>query len=155
MSFSFPPLSDEQINEIQNRGLLADGIYPFTVKGVEQQSSKAGNPMLKVRIGVLAEGGDERNIFDYLVAAPEMVFKIKHFCETIGLEDKYLKGNFQPNDCINRSGKVKIGIQKGAAKPDGSGFYPDKNSVKDYIKPGEEIAEKAKIDPDLNDDIKF
>ncbi len=155
MSFSFNPLSDEQINALQNRDLLADGIYPFTVKSIEQQESKSGNPMLKVRIGVMPKEGEERNIFDYLVSTEQMMFKIKHFCETIGLEDKYTKGNFAPIDCLNRSGKVKIGVQKGGPKPDGSGFFPDKNSVKDYVKLGEEVAKEAKVEEEFNDDIKF
>lgn len=155
MSFSFNPLSDEQINAIQNRGLLADGVYPFCVKSIEQRHSKSGNPMLQVRIGVLANADDERNIFDYLLATEQMMFKLKHFCESIGLEEKYAKGNFSPADCINRSGRVRIGVQKGGAKEDGSGFYPDKNSVKDYVKLDEKVAEIAKVDPDFNDDIKF
>ncbi len=151
--FSFNPLSDDQINALQNRGLLADGVYPFTVKAIEQSHSKSGNAMLKVRLGILAAEGDERNIIDYLVATEQMMFKLKHFCEAVGLEDNYAKGNFSPSDCINRSGRVRIGVQKGGAKDDGSGFYPDKNSVKDYVKL--ELVPKVDDKPPFDDDIKF
>jgi uncharacterized protein DUF669 len=153
MSFSFNPLTDEQISAIQNRDLLSDGVYPFTVKNAEQQHSKSGNPMLKITIGVLASENDERNIKDYLLATDQMMFKLKHFCESIGLGDKYAKGTFSETDCIGRSGKVKIGTQKGAKKEDGSGFYSDRNSVKDYVLP--DSLQKPLIDPDFNDDIKF
>jgi hypothetical protein len=158
MSFSFLPRSDDEIHAIQNRALLSDGIYPFIVKAIESQVSKSNNSMLKLKIGVIDAKGEERNIIDYLLGTDQMIYKLKHFCESIGMEDKYAKGNFEPQDCINRSGKVKIGVQKGAPKPDGDGFYPDKNSVKDYVKGDVEPkkAEKAeKAKDDFNDDIKF
>ena len=154
MTFLFNPLNDDQINAIQNRTLLADGIYPFVVKSVEEQVSKSSILMLKVKLLVVAAENDVRVIFDYLLATEQMMFKLKHFCESIGIADKYEKGSFEPSDCIERSGKVKIGIQKGAAKDDGSGFYPDKNSVKDYVK-SNDTGTKAKAPNEFNDDILF
>lgn len=153
--FSFNPLTDEQINAVQNRDLLIEDIYPFIVKSMEQQHSKSGNEMLKVRLGVMDTKGDTRYIFDYLLATDQMIYKLKHFCESIGLAAKYAEGKFYPQDCIGLMGKVKIGIQKGAIKEDGTGSYPDKNSVKDYIKAEEKIVSVAKIETDLNDDINF
>jgi hypothetical protein len=155
MTFLFNPLSDDQINAIQNRTLLADGIYPFVVKNVEQQVSKSSIAMLKVKLVVVAAENDMRVIFDYLLATEQMMFKLKHFCESIGIADKYEKGSFEPSDCIERSGKVKIGVQKGAAKDDGSGFYPDKNSVKDYVKSEGTGTPKEKVPKEFDDDILF
>lgn len=154
MSFVFASKTDEQINAIQNRALLPDGIYPFTVKKISQETSKTNNAMLKILIGVIDKDGQERNIIDYLVATDEMIFKLKHFCETIGFETEYTKGAFDPLKCLNRSGLVKVGTQKGGAKPDGSGYYPDKNSVKDYVKSEKKsVLEDDK--PPFDDDIKF
>lgn len=150
--FEFSPKTDEEIEAIKNQGLLTEGIYPFTVKEVESQVSQSNNPMLKVRLGVLDAKGEERNIIDYLVATDKMMFKLKHFCEAIGIEDKYNSGKFTPKDCLNRSGKAKIGVQKGSMTPDGSGFYPDKNSIKDYLKG---VASTPVADVPFNDDIKF
>lgn len=155
MTFLFNPLSDDQINAIQNRSLLTDGIYPFVVKAVEEQCSKSGILMLKVKLVVVAAENDMRVIFDYLLATEQMMFKLKHFCESIGIGDKYNQGGFEPSDCIERSGRVKIGIQKGAAKDDGSGFYPDKNSVKDYVKSEEVETPKNKVSNEPDDDILF
>lgn len=154
MSFSFSPKSDSEIEAIQNRALLPDGMYPFVVKEYEQKISKSGNEMLQVRLAIMDKDGSQRNLTDYLVATDQMMFKLKHFCETIGFEKEYEKGNFEPSKCIGRSGKALIGIQKGSAKQDGTGSYPDKNSIKDYVK-SEEKKSKVAIDPDLNDDIKF
>lgn len=155
MSFSFIPKNDEEINAIQNIALLEQGIYSFVVKQIEQQISKANNSMLEIRIGVIDKDGGERNITDYLLATPQMIYKLKHFCEAIGMEDKYSEGSFEPTDFINRSGKVKIGIEKGAPKKDGSGFYRDKNNVIDYIKAEVKSKNVEKIEDDFDDDIKF
>jgi hypothetical protein len=152
MSFNFKPMSDQEIDAYLNRELLKEDVYPFMVKGVEQKISNSGNPMLKIHLGVMHEG-EERNIIDYLVATDQMMFKIKHFCEAIGVEDLYNSGTISPDACLKRSGKAKIGIQKGGPKENG-GFYPDKNSVKDYIKC--EVSQIKKPDQDeFNDDIKF
>ena len=153
--FSFNPLSDEKINELQNRALLIDGIYSFVVRGVEQQQSqKTGSPMLKVTLGVTTYDNNVHFIIGYITTSERMMFKLKHFCETLGLEDKYTAGSFKSSDCINLPGKVKITTQKGTPKPDGSGFYPDKNAVKDYVTL--DLAKPAPlVDPKFNDDVPF
>ena len=155
MSFNFNALSNEQINDLQNEDLLPEGDYSFTVITTEEQFSKSGNSMLKVRLKIVSAEHGERTIYDYLVNTPKMMFKIKHFCEAIGLEEQYSKGNFSANDCIDRSGKVTIGVQKGNAKPDGSGFYPDKNSVQDYVKSDSVVVKKAPAEDFHDDAIPF
>lgn len=154
MSFSFNPMSDEELNAIQNRGLLAEGVYPFIVRQIEQHQSKSGNLMLKVTIDVIAAPNDSRKIIDYITTTETMMFKLKHFCESLGIDDGYQRGNIIFSACINRSGKAKIGAQKGAQKEDGS-FYPDKNVIKDYI--GKTAQSKLEPLPkvDFNDDIGF
>lgn len=153
--FSFNPLSDAEINSLQNRDLLPDGVYPFVVETIDTQNSKSGNLMLKVRIGVFKDMNDKRSIIDYLVPTDQMMFKLKHFCESIGLIKEYENGSFVISSCINRTGKVRIGVQKGSAKIDGTGFYPDKNSVKDYVKAEEKVVKNPVVDSTLNDDIAF
>ncbi len=153
MSFSFDPKTDAEIAALQNQGLLTEGNYPFQVRAIDQLVSKNGNNMLKLKLAVLEKDGSARMIFDYLVAMDSMMFKIKHFCEAIGLEDKYAKGNFNPQECIDRSGVAVVGVQKGNPKPDGSGNFPDKNIIKDYVK--SEKKQNAIPDKTLNDDIPF
>jgi hypothetical protein len=148
--FLFNPKTDEEIHAIQNQGLMADGIYSFRVKAVTTSQSKSGNNMLEVVLGVMDNDSNERNIRDYLVATDKMIFKTKHFCEAIGFEKEYASGKFDPMKCIDRSGKLVIATQKGGAKDDGSGYYPDKNIVRDYVK-----SEPIAANDFLNDDIKF
>lgn len=152
MSFVFVPKSDTEIHEIQNRSLLPEGIYPFLVKDIVESTSSKGNAMLEILLSFIDTNGGERNIKDYLTATDQMIFKLKHFCDAIGLAEDYAKGSVITQKCIGRSGKASIGTQKGNAKPDGTGYYPDKNNVKDYIKT-ENV--QNSILPDLNDPIPF
>lgn len=148
--FAFNPKNDAEIQAIQNRHLLANGVYSFRVKEIIQKVSKSNNPMLEVKMGIVDSNGEERNLTDYLMATENMIFKFKHFCESLGLEKEYESGQLDPAKCIGRTGKCKIGLQKGNLKDDGSGYYPDKNSIQDYI-----IVQEVKVDPTLNDDIQF
>ncbi len=155
MVFAFSPKSDQEIDAIQNRGLLADGIYPFQVAEIISRTSKSNNPMLEVKLKV-RDGNDVRLITDYLLTSDTMIFKLKHFCEAIGLLPEYEKGQLDPKACLNRSGSVKIGTQKGNPKPDG-GFYPDKNNVKDYAKASashaKPVAAVPAADAAMSDDV--
>lgn len=120
MSFSFKPLSEEEVI-----GLLKPGEYAFQVKNAEDAVSKAGNAMIRLTLAVWDDQGKERIITDYLLAA--LMYKVKHFCDAVGLEDKYQQGKFEAIDCVGKSGRCKIKIDE----QDG---YAPKNSVQDYIK---------------------
>lgn len=153
-AFSFIPRTDAEIQDIKNRKLLSEGIYPFIVREVSPEVSKSNNPMLKVRLGIIDNQGNERSIIDYLLATDEMIFKLKHFCESIGFEEEYSKGSFDPLKAIGRSGSAKIGIQKGNIRNDGT-LFDDKNSVRDYVKTEFVQKKPVEIAPPLNDDIAF
>jgi hypothetical protein len=128
MSFTFPVLSDD---EIQSMNLVPEGQYNFEVVKATDKVSKQGNAMLELQLKIWDSSGKERIVFDYLVGIPAMVYKIKNFCQTTGLTEKYNMGSFSAHDCLNKRGTAYIVVQKGSMKIDG-GFYPDKNSVKDY-----------------------
>jgi hypothetical protein len=120
MSFSFQPKSEEEV-----LNLLKPGTYNFLIKQAENAVSKKGNSMIKLTVVVYDEQARERYITDYLMEA--MLYKVKHFCDATGLEDKYKQGKFDAMDCINRTGKCKVRIEE-------SDGYAPKNSIQDYIK---------------------
>lgn len=134
--FSFSPKTDEEINALKNEmernKLLPDGVYPFVVKEITAQISQAGNSMLKVIISITKDHA-EHLITDYILATDQMIYKLKHFCETLGLEKEYLQGSFAFLECHGNKGYAKIGTKKGDPRPDGT-FFRDKNIVKDYVK---------------------
>jgi hypothetical protein len=143
----FQPKSE---SEIINAGLLEEGIYDFNVSYAEDKVSRAGKDMIELKLTVFDKEGKEKIIRDYLLEA--MSFKLRHFCEVTGLIEKYNKGEFTADDCLGKSGKVSIKIQKGDVNPNG-GFYPDKNSVKDYVK--SELKQVENKDNFESDDVPF
>lgn len=119
MAFSFRPKS-----EVQMHNLLEKGDYSFEVISAEDAVSKAGNQMMKLVLKVYDNDGKTHLVYDYLLEA--LAFKLKHFCEATGLNDKYEEGKLEVNDCVGKSGKVYLEIQE-------SGLYKPKNIVGDYI----------------------
>lgn len=113
--------------EIANSLLLPEAIYDFEVQTAIEKPSKNGNDMIEVRLNIYQEGEKVACITDYLLEA--MAFKLRHFCDTTGTLADYNEGNLQSDRMVGLSGKVLLIIKKDAA-----GQYPDKNSVKDYIK---------------------
>ncbi|CEG60979.1 DUF669 domain-containing protein [Legionella micdadei] len=140
----FTPKTEE---ELQLMTLLEPGIYQFQVSTATNEMSKSGNEMIKLTLNIWDKDGRLHFIYDYLLEA--MGYKLRHFCETTGLIDKYDHGEINVTDCINRQGYVELAIQEGKLKDNGE-RYPSRNSVKDYIK-------KSKVESanDLNDDIPF
>ena len=143
---NFNPKTEQ---EIQSMGLIEEGSYPFEVIESQDRLSKSGNEMIELKLKIWDSLGRERQCFDYLLEA--MAFKLRHFCEAVGLLDKYEAGNLQAGDCIGRSGTLELTIQAGKQKPEG-GYYPDKNSVKDYIK---KESSTTTDDTMLNDEVPF
>jgi hypothetical protein len=152
MAFTFTPLSDEEIQAVKNRSLMPNGVYPFVVKSAEHAISQSNNPMIKVTLAVMDKEGNERLIPDWLLATDTSIEKLKHFCDSIGLVETYARGSFEPHEFLNRSGRCLVGIQKGKTKDDGS-IFPDKNSIKDYIK--RDVRSPLPEKSELNDDIGF
>jgi hypothetical protein len=146
----FQPKSE---SEIQSMNLLQDGVYPFEVVEAHDRISKSGNDMIELKLKLWDSEGHERIIFDYLLE--KMAYKLRHFAEISGLLDKYESGEINYLDCLHKTGNVEITIQKGQQKNEG-GYYPDKNSVKDYVKKGNGLLISApKKDDFLDDEIPF
>ncbi len=152
MSFTFTPLSDE---ELDASDLMDDGIYDFEVVKSTKEISKAGNPQAKLQLKVWDIKGNVHTIFDYLVFTQIKLNlrKIKHFCESVGWAEKFAQGNL-PEEMQMLCGKVQIGREGQTPKKDGSGFYPPKNVVIDYVSKGENTLSSVSSD-EFNDDVPF
>lgn len=122
MALSFSPKTEEQLR-VEN--LLKIGEYDFDVLSADDVTSKAGNPMIKVNLGIYEGDAIRARVFDYLLSAMEA--KLRHFCDTTGLLTKYEDGSLSAVDCRGRAGRVKIGIEEA------EGSFPTKNVVKDYV----------------------
>jgi Protein of unknown function (DUF669) len=124
--------------------VVPEGEYSFTVKNAEEKVSKAGNPMieLQLQVDVPGKNGGIR-VWDRLVFAEGMTSKIDDFRIATG-ETGLVKGQpatFEDSDCIDRTGKARIGIEIYQGR--------EKNKIESYIDPAKETAEKPpkKVDP--------
>ena len=133
----FVPKSEEELNE-----LLPDGIYEFEVLMGEDCVSQSGNEQIKLTL-LISNQEKQKIIFDYLTS--KAMYKVKHFADVTGLEDKYSAGGYVGADCSRRRGHCKVGRQE--AKDS----YAAKNIIKDYVLAPEQ--DKSKFDefkPDVD-----
>lgn len=122
----FSPKSDAEIEAEQAKFRPLKGIFDFEViDASDEVSKKSGNEMIKLKLCVYRPEGGESHVYDYLLEA--MAFKFKHFCEAVGMLDRYEAGDINASDCINKCGKVELRLEKND-KGD------DRSVVKDYIK---------------------
>lgn len=106
-----------------DRPLNACGPFDFEVMRAEEKISKAGNPYIKLMLRIQDCQGQTGTVFDNLATA----WKIKNFCETTGLLEKFNIGEITAQDCEKRRGKGTLGIEK-------SMEHGDKNIVSSYTK---------------------
>lgn len=133
MSFSYNILSHDVASAPRGFPLLPEGGYSFYVDEAKFSYSKNGNPMITIKL-VIDHEGKEFFVFDYLLATEGMGWKVRKFCEAVDLTDAYEAGAFNEHLCVNRRGKVLIGINPERPKNDGSGqMYKAKNEVLDYL----------------------
>lgn len=102
---------------------LARGRHEAEIIAAEARTSRAGNPMLDMTYRVAGPTG-EVALKDYLVSTPRSKWKIKRFCQTLGLD--FEAGKIDPLSLIGRRLSVEVGIED-----DGQGR--DRNVVSDYI----------------------
>lgn len=103
------------------------GEYDFVVHEASEETSSTGNDMIKLTLHVFNREGRKRTVFDYLVNADNAQWKIRHFCESVGLLRQYETGDLDVRDIVTRPGRCKLRI-----KP-ATGQYAASNAVNDYI----------------------
>lgn len=119
--------TEEEINEM---GLLEDGIYDFTIIEAEETTSKKGKDMFKLKLHIFDTKGEPLVIFDWVL--PDFPKKYKHLHDACGLLDLYQSGETKSGDLVGNSGKLLLG--KGKPYTDSNGIERINNSVVDYVK---------------------
>lgn len=146
---NFQPRTAKEIAEQQ---LLPKGVYDFEILGAEDaktgpKSKVPGVDIIKLKVGVFTNGGNQRFVNDIL--HPVMEAKLRHFAEVTGLLTKYEAGTLSAADCVGRTGKCKVVIKE----QDG---YDPKNEIRDYVKPKVKAESPATPqEPDADSDIPF
>lgn len=133
MSFNYNPVDEAQAQKDKEFQLLPDGIYDFVVTEAKFKYSSNQNPMIELKLRIMHDGM-EFNVFDNLIATKMMMWKVKHFCDTTGLEKEYAAGQFSERLCGNKRGTASIKSVGARPKNDGSGqMWKAKNEVEDYL----------------------
>jgi hypothetical protein len=134
----FTPLELENVN---TNYLLPTGEYDVKVIDADDGLSKAGNPQIKLKLKVSGDG-QSVTVFDYLGATSK---KLRNFCQNMGLEEKYKSGEVTDIDCLNKTGRASVKIER-------SDTYGEQNKIAFYVASG---STESKKDDFQDSDIPF
>lgn len=123
--------------------MLPPGQYEATVKRAEEQFSQKGNEMIALILTCYDTNGNAVDVFDYLIFTSAWLWKVRHFCESAGLDFK--AGELTEAQCSGRNVRVNLICKKQAG-------YPEKNVVDDYLP---RAGSGPTVKPAPDDDIPF
>lgn len=160
----FEPKGKETLDQEREIRLnpFKEGEYDAECIFAEDTTSKtSGKEMIHVQWKIFGPSST-RLVDDYITAATED--KLYQLAHAINKGILYSNGSLSAEDIQNQACRVNLGIEKGKAKPDGTGErYPDRNKIRDYLVPGQTRAPAQRaapknepvggtVDPDLSDD---
>ena len=117
--------SESEARKVSTRTLLAAGKYPARIIEAVEKTSKAGNDMIELRVGVIDRNGNVREFRDWLVATDRGALKLRHAAEAVGALAQYEAGEISAEDFPGHDVRVQIGVEKKRG-------YPDQNRIEDY-----------------------
>lgn len=130
-------MTKEEADAGSNGAVWRAGTYDFEIHDASEEISKAGNEQIKLTVWVFDAQGERKTCFDYLGATEKVQWKTRQFCQAVGLIAQYESGELDVNDIAERTGKLKLGIQK-------SPEYGDQNKVLAYLEAPEEAPRVAR-----------
>lgn len=155
-----PRYRHEEATEI-NGALLPAGTYEGVVKKATNKISKAERkraaderrPAVEnmIELIVTCYGPDgESDVFDYLVFDPSVLYKVRHFCDSAGID--FTKDQLDASECVDRNVRARVAVK---TDPE----FGTKNEIKDYLLRSSAngapvIATKVERDP-IDADIPF
>jgi hypothetical protein len=110
--------------ELKAEKVLPKGEYDVEIVGCEEQvSKKSGKDMLKLTLKV---HGPEKAVLanDYIVC--DQQDKLHNLCTSIGIVDKYARGEVGPIELANQWAYAKVDVES-------NDTYGDKNVIKKYV----------------------
>ncbi len=144
------------------------GDYDFIIKSsmdagfTRVNTSGQSYPMIALEVAVFNQDGKEKVIKDSLILGGVMAFKFRHAALACGLQAAYEGGTLKAFMLANKRGKAHLVITPKQAKKDPRGniipgeFWPEKNTIEDYVTEGVTQEDAAPtIDPELDDEVPF
>lgn len=137
--------------EISKSGLMQEGVYDFTIVEANEYVNDKGNEVMKLKLNVFDTDGSARVILDWVT--PSYPKKFKHLHDACGLLDLYNARETKPENLIEKSGKLQIGI--GDPYTDKNGEERINNTVLDYVKRDNMVPTKTAAETLEGDDVPF
>lgn len=91
-------------NSVPSREPLAEGVYVFEIKSVEEKVSSAGNDMWLVRFDEVESG---TAVFDNYVLKSNCLWKLKELLDALGFETS-ANLDIDPQDLVGQVVKGKV-----------------------------------------------
>lgn len=117
----FQPQSEDEV-----LNLWPTDEYDYEVMEAEDTVSKAGDQQIKLKLMLINHLGGSKHLNTWL--NPKMMYLVKHFAESCGIEAMYESGGYDASDCLKKRGRCKVGKQEAVDE------YQAKNVVTDYVK---------------------
>lgn len=148
------PISEEEA-DAQSSNLLPPGTYDYEIRDASEETSAAGNEMIRVEVFIFSQDGSRRLVWDYLVGSEKAAWKVRRFASSCGLLEQYEKGMLIAPEIVGRTGKCVVAIRPARDQ------YPPQNTIRDYVKaagapsPAPRKPVHAGAGSDLDDEIPF
>jgi len=106
--------------------VLPEGEYNAVLEKYEEKLSKKGNQMGVLTWKVFDDASERTPFVTDYIAVPAFVWKLKKLAKSLGREQDFKDGKFQPEDFVGTSTRVFIGVDKQEG-------YDDKNVIESYV----------------------
>jgi len=141
----FKPQTEEEALSSERRPLPA-GIYDAEVLEVVETRSKAGNDMLKLKLGVFRPQGGHDWVYDYIT---DTSYRLGQLMSACGMSEQYLKGEVDADEIQGKCFKVTLKVDPAR------GEYSARNSVGRYGLATPKPTTPAEASTEAEDDIPF
>ena len=102
--------TEEELKQMDAK--LTPGYAKFFVKEAKFKISKIGNEQIELKLSITDVLQVNKTLWVYLVNHPQMMWKIKHFCEQAGLTKEFETGELEDYMCLNKEGICILKLEK-------------------------------------------
>ena len=140
IDFNYDPMSEEEAQRERYK-MLEDGIYKGVIESAKVEAAKStGNPQIVLGLRVWDRDGNPKELKDWVTLSRNMIWKLRHLCESCGLIKEFEDKTFKPDLCEGKSVMVKIKMRPASEIPfdklngkEPGSMYPAKNVIDDYV----------------------
>lgn len=151
----FKPKTDDELYP-----KYKEGDAQFEVISAKDGSTQGGVPYLELNLKFYDADGRQGFVHDWLYGTDKSIWKLKGFCDSVGLDVEYMTGDITPQMCSRKTGICVLSYRKN--KETGK----DELSIARYVKEKQEAnkadtvkqqssSQTASMDKFEDDDIPF